>query len=87
MLHEDSMCLYRSGSGSVGAHGILLWQETEEIPWIWWNIETIDNFDQLKAKMMNNYQSNATAAIPYTVICMWGRWLILSEETENERLQ
>lgn len=41
-------------------------------PGFGWNIEAIDNFDQLKAKMRNNYQSNVTAAIPYTVICMWG---------------
>lgn len=34
MLHEGSMCLYKSGSGSVEAHGILPWQETEDIPWI-----------------------------------------------------
>lgn len=54
-------------------------------PGFGWNTETIGSFDQLKAKMGNNHQSNATAAIPYTVICTWARWLILSEE--NERLQ
>lgn len=60
-------------------------QETEDIPWIW--VEYRNNFDQLKAKLRNNCQSNATAAIPYTVICMWARWLILPEERQSERLQ
>lgn len=88
MLHEGSMCLYQSGSGPAEAHGILLWPRKLRIcPGFGWNAETIDNFYQLKAKIRNNYQSSATVAIPYTVICMWARWLILPEERQKERLQ
>lgn len=90
MLHKGSMCFYKSGSGSAGAHGILLWPRKLRIsPEFGWNTETRDNFDQLKAKMRNNYQSNATASIPCTVVCMgkvidfvWGRteWKTLVEQ-------
>lgn len=60
MLHEASMCF-----GSVGScfdPGNII------SPGFGWNAETIDSFDQLKAKRRNNYQSNATASILYTVI-------------------
>lgn len=81
MLHEGSMCLSKSGSGAAEAHGILLWLRKRRIsPGLGWNTETIDDFDQLKAKMRNNSQSKATAAIPYTVICMWARWFCLRRD-------
>lgn len=60
MLHEASMCF-----GSVGSCSDL---GNIISPGFGWNTETIDSFDQLKAKMRNNYQSNATASIPYTGI-------------------
>lgn len=65
-----SLCLLRAYTAWESTRDFALTQETEDIPWIWVEYRNHRQLWSVEATMRNYYQSNATASIPYTLICM-----------------